>query len=275
MRQLGWVLLDPDLPLFTRSKLAHSVVKFLLDAIGGAMVQPDWIESISEEDWSVYSAFLKQALMSEIRFAIGGAFALAVYTNHLRNTKDLDIYVLPSDRDRMIEITKHCGFSDYFSLLPYDRHWIYRSCCGPHIVDLIWAMPNRRAQVDERWLTAGPTISARGFTLKTVPIEELMWSKMYVVQRERCDWPDIMNLLYFSGSIIDWEHLLSRVADDGPLLKAVLTVFDWLHPGRSVQIPDYVWQRLKASMLEADNKNRAHLLDTRPWFGDDFQRWPV
>ena len=29
-----------------------------------------------------------------------------------------------------------------------------------------------------------------------LPPEELIWAKLYVLQRDRSDWPDILNLLY-------------------------------------------------------------------------------
>jgi hypothetical protein len=234
--------------------------------------EPAWISNIDEEDWIIYDRFLEQAFASGVRFALGGAFALAVYANHLRNTKDLDIYVAPSDKDSLIQATGRCGFEDFFSRLPYDRNWIYRSCFHSSIVDIIWAMPNRRSVVDAHWLTAGPLISIRGWSLRVLPIEELIWSKMYVLQRERCDWPDVMNMLYHSGPIIDWDHLLERVSDDLPLLQSALALFAWLCPDRTRQIPDRVWQSVRVKDSECGSK--AHLLDTRPWFGDEFHNWP-
>jgi hypothetical protein len=236
------------------------------------LIEPAWINNVDEEDWLIYEKFLQEAFAAGVSFALGGAFALAVYTNHLRNTKDLDIYVTPSDKDSLIQATVRCGFEDFFSHLPYDRNWIYRSCFHSSIVDIIWAMPNRRAVVDVRWLTAGPIVCVRGRSLRVLSIEELIWSKMYVMQRERCDWPDVMNALYHSGPLINWDHLLERVSDDLPLLQSVLAVFAWLCPDRSRKIPDRVWRHIQAENSKCGS--RAHLLDTRPWFGEDFQNWP-
>lgn len=238
-------------------------------------VKPSWEERISEEDWAVYLPVLQAAAESGVRLALGGAFALAAYTNHLRNTKDLDIYVLPSDRERMIGVIERCGMRDYYPQAAYDRGWIYRSCKEPpQIVDIIWSMPNRRANVDEQWLTRGPLLEIRGNRLRMLPAEELLWAKIYVVQRERCDWPDILNLLYHSGSSIDWERLLGRLGADAPLLAAVATVFRWLCPDRAEKLPEWLWKRLDAPSVFEECGRRSFLLDTRPWFGVDFRRWP-
>jgi hypothetical protein len=236
--------------------------------------RPAWEENIAEEDWSVYEPVLKRAESSGIRFALGGAFALAAYTNHLRNTKDLDIYVLPSDMERMVGVVSQCGMEDYHPRASYDRSWIYRAYCESRIVDIIWAMPNRRSSVDEQWLTRGPLLEIRGFPLRVIPVEELFWAKTYVMQRDRCDWPDVLNLLYHSGLTIDWEHLLERCEDDFPLLGAILQIFRWLCPERAAKLPVSLWERVGREPEWVNCDARSHLLDMRPWFGEQFRHWP-
>jgi hypothetical protein len=46
------------------------------------------------------------------------------------------------------------------------------------------------------------------------------------MQRDRCDWPDILNLIYATALELDWDHLFRRLDDDAPLLEAVLTIFE-------------------------------------------------
>ena len=50
-----------------------------------------------------------------------------------------------------------CGMNDYYDVVPYDRAWIYRAHLDGVIVDTIWAMANKRSQVDEVWLN-GPHV---------------------------------------------------------------------------------------------------------------------
>src|SRR5581483_4784667 len=50
-----------------------------------------------------------------------------------------------------------------------------------------------------------PEVEAGGERFRLLPPEELLWSKLYVLQHERCDWPDILNLLQEMGSGMNWR----------------------------------------------------------------------
>jgi hypothetical protein len=232
--------------------------------------QPTWAHQIPDEEWLVYQQAIHQARSLGIRFAFGGAFATAVYTGTFRNTKDFDFYILPADREAMRRAVLMAGLDDHFEQLPYDRSWIYRASRNGIIVDAIWAMANHRAEVDDRWLTHGPEVTIRGERLRAIPIEELIWSKLYVLQRERCDWGDVLNLVDARAETVEWPHLLNRLAQDTPLLAAVLSVFGWLSPERARDIPFAVWDRLGLDPPERAQQGissaRVDLLDSRPWF---------
>lgn len=228
-----------------------------------------WTDDIPDEQWAIYAHVIHEAQAQGLRFALGGAFASATYTGHWRNTKDLDFYVLPEDREAMIRVVTHCGLNDYFDELEYDRGWIYRAHQGEIIVDVIWAMANRRSQVDEQWLSRGPEISVRGEKLRIVPVEEMIWGKIYIVHRDRCDWPDLLNMIYAAGPTLDWQHLLDRLGEDAVLLTGVLSVFTWLCPGRSQKLPAWLWERLPTPRPNqgADiDQARVNFVDSRPWF---------
>ena len=125
----------------------------------------------------MYELVLSEASRRELMFALGGAFGLATYTGRWRNTKDLDLYVRPQDRESLIRVLDDLDFDDYFEQLPYDRHWIYRGYRNGTIVDVIWEMANERAQVDEQWLLGGPALNIRGQQVRIVPPEEMIWAK--------------------------------------------------------------------------------------------------
>lgn len=236
-----------------------------------APVEPNWQMRIPDSEWAVYSRVIREVRSAGIRFAFGGAFATAVYTDQLRNTKDFDFYILPTDRERMERALTRAGLHDHFERLTYDRKWIYRASQDDIIVDAIWQMANYRAQVDQQWLDRGPEVVIRGEALRAIPIEELIWSKLYVLQRERCDWGDVFKLIDAQPARIDWRHLLDRLADDAPLLAGALEVYAWLAPDRAGRIERRVWDRLGLS-YPAPTPNpelaraRAELLDSRPWF---------
>ncbi len=234
--------------------------------------QMAWVEDIPDEQWALYRRVIAAARAEGLGFSLGGAFALATYTGYWRNTKDLDLFILPETRDPMVDLLTRAGLDDYYDVLEYDRGWIYRAHHGDTIVDVIWATANRRAFVDEAWLTRGPEIDVRGERVRIIPVEELLWAKLYILHRDRCDWPDVLNLLYTSGATLDWQHVLERVGEDVLLLSGILSVFAWLSPDRATALPRWLWERLHlpapAPVADADiERRRADLLDTRPWFG--------
>jgi hypothetical protein len=234
-----------------------------------------WTRLIPEDQWLLYERVIETAQEREIPFAIGGAFAVATYTGYWRNTKDLDIYVLSHNREKMIGVLSSVGLADLYDKQPYDRWWIYRGAKDDAIVDVIWAMANHRAQIDDLWLS-GPEVEIRGLRVRTLPAEAMLWDKLYIMQRDRCDWPDVMNLLYSAGPDIDWEYLLCRVGDDSALLAGALSIFRWISPGRAEALPPWLWQRLGLRAAPAAgpeiDKRRVDLLDTRPWYGPDREK---
>ncbi len=227
--------------------------------------------TIPPEQWSIYCRVIQDARRERIPFAVGGAFGFAVYTGQWRNTKDLDLYVQPREREAMLNVLTRNGLIDYYTHLPYDRRWIYRGVAGGTIVDVIWSMANHRADVDEIWITAGRETAINGESIRAIPAEELIWAKMYVLQRDRCDWGDVLNVIYAIGPSLDWPRLLNRLERDWPVLQSVLALFSWVAPGRAAALPGWLWERVelpvpRPSAAEVDERS-IRLLDSRPWFG--------
>jgi hypothetical protein len=220
----------------------------------------------AEAQSSIYVDVIREARRRGIEFAVGGGTAVATYTIFRQSTKDLDLYVTPENRGRIIEVLGHCGLRDYFDVREYDRKWIYRAHWNDCIVDVMWAMPNQRTQVDLEWLRRGPEIELYGERVRILAPEELIWAKLYIIQRDRSDWPDVLNLIYATGPQLDWDHLISRLGDDAPLLGAALIIFRWLSPDRARNLPDGICERLSNCITPQRGIPRDRLLDTRPWF---------
>jgi hypothetical protein len=229
----------------------------------------DWRSIIPPSEWAIYQEALSVILSTKIPFVLAGGFGLAAYTRRWRNTKDIDLVVRPQDRQTMIDALTQAGFEDYYNRHPYDRGWIYRAYRNGMIVDMIWSMANRRAEVDDSWFTHVTYIQLFDQLLPVIPAEELAWMKLYVLQRDRCDWLDVINLFYAVGPQMNWDHLLKRLGPDAPLLKGVLSLFRWLTPKRAAELPQSLFEklgRLPEFDHEGDEASRIQLLDTRPWF---------
>lgn len=227
---------------------------------------------IPEEIWQPNKDVIGAFNCRGIPFAAGGGLAFSNYSCRLRATKDVDFYVTPDNKDRAIHALIESGYEDYFDRKGYDRSWIYRGCQNEIIVDIIWTAPNHRMQVDDIWIHGGPTVEVRGTEVPLLPAEEFLWSKLYVMQRDRCDWPDIMNVFYARGELLDWDRFITRLGPDIPLLGGVLSAYRWLAPERAAKIPSWVWEKVGLSRNWPEttsewSADRVHLLDTRDWFG--------
>jgi hypothetical protein len=236
-------------------------------------VRANCFDSVPVEDWPLYHEALQAVQHAGVPFAVGGGVAFGCYAHRSRYTKDLDLFLRPADRERAMEAILAIGFEDYYTQLPYQRHWIYRGYRDGLILDLIWQMANERADVDDQWLSRGPVLAIHGTPVRLVPVEEMIWGKLYVLQRERADWPDLWNIFAYSGQRIDWAHLADRVGEDLPLLASVVQVYGWLVPELAARLPADVWQRLGIARPAgaAQGNRRVALLDSRDWFtrGDD------
>ncbi len=235
----------------------------------------EWARRIPDAEWATYEKVIDDAQQRRIPFAMGGAFAIAAYTGAWRNTKDLDLYVTPDSREPMIALLSRHGFADYFDVLPYDRWWIYRGYKKENdtIIDIISAAANHRTHVQPWWIS-GPEVEVRARWLRVLPVEVIVQDKLYIMQRERCDWSDVLNLLYSRGTEIDWERVLKEEGEDSPLLAGVLSVFRWLAPGPARDLPSWLWERVGLKPPPAGDageivRSRVELLDRRPWFGPD------
>jgi hypothetical protein len=226
-------------------------------------------EFIPDDQWAIFRPALRAVGALDVPFAIGGGLAISLYTGQWRNSKDIDLYVLPRHRDIVIDAVLGTGLADYYDELPYDRAWIFRSARDGVIVDVMWALANGAGEVEPAWLARGGTAVVRGEPLRLLAPEEMFWSKVHVLQRDRCDWPDLLNLLYATGAGFDWTRLLQRMANNERLLASILTLYAWLAPGRAHRLPDWLWRHLQLPTPPASpelDEARLALLDTRDWF---------
>jgi hypothetical protein len=234
-------------------------------------LEAPWGAFIPEEQWGVFCLGITALAAAGVPFLVHGALALGIYTGRWRNTKDVDVMVRPGDRERAIDALRRAGFEDYHERQSYDRSWIFRGYKEDVIFDVIWDLPNHRVAIDDIWFERSQPFWLRGRLLAAVPAEELIRVKLYVMQRERCDWGDVLNVLAGTAERLDWPWLVERMGRDLPLLQAVLAVFNWMSPKRAGALPGWLREQFALPVLEiADpdeaEQRRVRLFDSRPWF---------
>jgi hypothetical protein len=234
------------------------------------VITPTWAEQVPSDEWAVYDAVIDAVEKSGVPFMVGGGFAFSTLAHRWRNTKDLDFFIREQDRETVIRVVNGLGFEDYFDDKPYDRAWIYRGYKDGLIIDSIWQFANKRAQVDDGFLEHAPWVNVHGRTFRILSPEDLCWAKLYVFQRERFDWPDLLNVLDVQAAMMDWDYLLERLGEDRPLLGGLLSVFGWMRPEQALAVPAQVWQACGVRQPRAtrNDPHRVVLLDSRDWFGE-------
>ena len=238
----------------------------------GNVTPQDLSDLISEEAWKPYAEFIEAIEERGLNYCLGGGIAYSAYSYRKRPSKDVDLFIAQTELERYHDLLRERGFTDYFEHEPYDRSWIYRGYKDGVILDLIWSLPNHRMRVDEDWFTKGRHIVLYGKELPLIPIVELIRSKIYVLQGDRCDWPDLINVLYQEVETIPWDVLVDKMWPDEALLAGLISVFIWLRPEYAEKIPEFVWTQIGLCPPQGQpvREDRVNLLDTRHWFGPGY-----
>jgi hypothetical protein len=171
-----------------------------------------------------------------IPFLVGGTYAVGHYTKVLRPTKDLDLFVQRESLDRALEAIAAKGYRTELT----HPHFLGKAYAGAEFVDVIFSSGNGSCDVDDWWFEHAPSGSIFDTPVRFCPIEEMIWSKSYVMERERYDGHDVAHLLRAGAHWIDWPRLVARFGPHWRVLLAHLVLFGFIYPGERKRIPDAV-----------------------------------
>jgi hypothetical protein len=174
-------------------------------------------------------------------YLVGGAFALAPYTGVERDTKDFDIFVRPCDVDRVEAVLAAAGCT----IERFAPFWLSKARLGDDFIDVIHSSGNGIAVVDDLWFEHSHEAKAFGVPVRIVPAEEMLWSKAFIMERERFDGADVLHIVHERAHRLDWQRILDRFGDrHWRVLLAHLTLFGFVYPQRRASIPDWVMAEL-------------------------------
>lgn len=199
-----------------------------------------------------YRHTLQVLTAADVPFLVGGAYAFERYTGIVRHTKDLDLFARRRDVEAILGALERAG---YRSDLTYP-HWLGKAFCGDDVLDVIFAAGNGLARVDDTWFARAPADAVVGLPVRLCPPEEMIWSKSFVMERERFDGADVAHLLRARGRDLDWRHLLARFAEHWRVLFSHLILFGYIYPGERDHVPGWVLSEL-ADRLRGDAETNA------------------
>jgi hypothetical protein len=119
-------------------------------------------------------------------------------------------------------------------------HWLAKIHSEHYVLDVVFSSGNGVLEVDDDWFTHAVDSELMGKPVKLCPVEELLWSKAFIQERERYDGNDVMHLLHARASVLDWPRLLARFGDHWPVLLSQLVLFTFVYPDRRGTIPKAV-----------------------------------
>ena len=111
--------------------------------------------------------------------------------------------------------------------------------------------------MDDLWFDHAGKANVLGVIARLSPVEEMIWSKAFVQERERFDGADVIHLLRETGPSLDWPRLLMRFGDHWRVLLSHLILFGFVYPDRRESVPAWVMEelirRLGVSRPRTDN----------------------
>jgi hypothetical protein len=177
---------------------------------------------------------------AEVPYLVGGAYAFARYTKIVRHTKDFDVFVHPRDTRRALDAFARAGYTVDLKF----PHWLGKAFREDDFVDVIFSSGNGVARVDDRWFEHAVEEEVLGIPVLLIPAEEMIWSKSFIMERERYDGADVAHVFHARSAELDWERLLDRFGDHWRVLLTHLLLFGYIYPEEAGRIPGRVMDRL-------------------------------
>ena len=87
------------------------------------------------------------------------------------------------------------------------------------------------AVVDDLWFAHARPGPVLGVPVRLCPPEEMIWSKAFIMERERYDGADVAHLIQACGRELDWRRLLGRFGRHWRVLLSHLILFGFIYPG--------------------------------------------
>jgi hypothetical protein len=230
---------------------------------------------LTPETAAFYQAMVEALRTAGLPFLVGGAYAFGRYTGIERHTKDFDVFVLEEDVDRAMEALESAGCATELTF----PHWLGKAYCGEDFIDIIFSSGNGLVRVDEGWFAHAVEDEVLGRPVRLIPPEEMLWSKAFVMERERYDGADINHLLRARAGALDWSRLLERFGEHWPVLLSHLVLFAFVYPAEAPNVPGWVIHELLgrapslfSSRAGGDQTTRGPLI-SRAQYLIDVESW--
>ncbi len=212
---------------------------------------------------------------AEIPFLVGGGYAFIRYTGIDRRMKDFDVFLRERDWPDAVAALRAAGISTVLTF----PHWLGKAVDDDVFVDIIYGSGNGVAPVDDEWFHHAIDDEVMGVPVQLVPREELLWTKSFVMERERFDGADVAHLIRVCAADLDWRRLLGRFRENWEVLLGHLVFFGFIYPGQRDLVPREIMaellrrlDRVRSAPAAADRVCRGTLI-SRAQYLVDLEEW--
>ena len=222
---------------------------------------------------SSYARGLEALTDHDVPFLVGGAVALAAYCGIHRNTKDLDLFVREDDATRVLDVLTRVGFRTEATF----PHWLSKAHADEHFIDVIFNSGNGEVRVDQEWFEHAVPADVLGIPVKICPVEETIWSKSFVMERERFDGADVAHLLLACAP--PWTGSASCAGSEPIVACSTRTsiLFGYVFPSEADRVPRWVMDELharaQADVCPDDRMCRGTMLSREQYLPDLTRGW--
>ena len=232
-----------------------------------------------------YVSVLEELNASGVEFLVGGGHALERYLGIGRSVNDLDLFM--RERDVPMALAHIESRLGYASDVTYP-HWLAKIKRGDGLhIDVIFNSGNAVCPVDDEWFEHAVPLVVMDQPVRLCPIEETIWSKAFVMERERYDGADIAHLIHAGAETMDWERVARRFGRHWRVLFTHLVMFGFIYPSERTRVPEWLMRRcltlLEQEMRQPSTRricrgpvtSRAqYLVDVQLWGYEDARLLP-
>jgi len=204
------------------------------------MAYQSTLEHATRDTNAFYRRTLHVLSDARVAFLVGGSHALLAYTGIVRETKDFDLFVRERDLEPALEALREAGYHTEVTF----PHWLAKALQGSDVVDLVFSSGNGICKVDDHWFESALEADVLGMPVKIAPVEELLWQKAFVMERERYDGADVAHILRACAESLDLDRVVKRFEPHWQLLLSYLVLFGFIYPSERHRIPGKVMDDL-------------------------------
>ena len=188
-----------------------------------------------------YTSVLTELGQGGIEFLVGGGHALESYLGIGRSVKDLDLFIRERDVSAALALVEQrLGYGTELTF----PHWLAKIKRDEREhIDVIFNSGNAVCPVDDECFQHAVPTTVMGLPVRLYPAEEMIWSKAFVMERERYDGADIAHLIHARAEVLDWARLARRFGPHWRVLLSHLVLFGFIYPSQRARIPSSLMRR--------------------------------